>query len=161
MGGVAVSGVFAKLQATVDGIVVGGFDAFVDFTGVGCETVRAKDIVDTHMDAVFVVGETRTVGGGDITVGQPFGYRSVGIRKGSVVEVATHDDMFGFTLGDVSCHGICLRCPFAGGIHELVGEAARHVGRLLVLQVALYHAFEAFFVAGFSSSTVRESSWSP
>ena len=69
--------------------MVATFHFCVNFAGIWFPVVRAQDVVDSHIDAVSFVGEAGTIGRGCIAVGEMPCEHMMGIRDGSVVEIAT------------------------------------------------------------------------
>lgn len=89
-----------------------------------------------------MIADPWSVASGYIAVGEPFGDGAVGIGKGSVVEISAYDHRGAAVVGDISRHGIGLRCPFPGLFSKMGDEPFRRARGGSASQFAFHHELE-------------------
>jgi len=114
-------------EPTNNRIMVGLRHFCIHFASVGFPVVGAENVVDAHIDAALMIGETRTVSAGDIAVGKSVADLPVGVGKRTVVEVAADNDTHTLVavVFDIGCHSISLRSTFLQGFCQFVEDVLR------------------------------------
>ena len=101
-------------------------------------------MVDSELETLPVVRDANTPSRLDITVGETLSDGVIGIRDGSVVEVAAEDDGVTSVSFNVSMDGIGLRSTLS----HRTAKGANQVYRFCLRCLFLHRAIDHVFIAG-------------
>jgi len=80
----------------------------IHLAAVRFPVAAAHNVVDAHVEAALVVAYAGTVAGSCVAVGKVLADGVMGVRDGTVVEIAHADDALVAVAGYEACHGLGL-----------------------------------------------------